>query len=171
MSHADQLPRPRAMHPERRQAARHQLEDVVGGRAPRRPWWRSGVAVAIGVAAIMVGGAASWYVASRPVTDKSLAYCYTAPSLGAGRGAVASVRPGKTNSQVDNPISACAALWHEGFYVPGVDHLVHLDHPTPTHPVPPLVVCTLPGGAAGVFPGGPGTCARLGLPKPKPPAE
>ncbi|MGH9075498.1 MAG: hypothetical protein ACRDZQ_15480, partial [Acidimicrobiales bacterium] len=77
MSNTDQLPPPRAMDRDRLRAARCQLEGIVSAPVAHRPWWRSGIAVAIGVAAVMVGGAASWYVASRPVTDKSLAYCYT----------------------------------------------------------------------------------------------
>ena len=73
--------------------------------------------------------------------------CYAGPSLDAD---TTVVKAG------GDPLQICAALWADGTVGPRGGGI--------SPAVPSLVACVLPeGSAVGVFPGGEGLCARLGL--------
>jgi hypothetical protein len=152
----------------RRDAARRHLELVVAGSAaqPRRP--RRPVLVASGVAVtVLATGACAFAIAGhQAVTDKSFARCYTVASLSTSRYTTIAQAgtPGQPQPQIDNALSVCADLFRQGYLTPGGPGT----NPHPDgkfdHPVPRLVECTMADGTAAVFPGGPGTCASVGLP-------
>ena len=96
--------------------------------------------------------AAAGFGLLRSVRQPLTVTCYERPSLNAHRDAVAATGAGAVRD--------CAALWKPGA----------LYNPTGKTPAPPLTACVLPDGTVGVFPQARGTdtCARLGLPRPKP---
>ena len=124
---------------------------------------------------VLAGGAATAYVAFKPVEDKASVVCYSGADLGSERVdgttvAVASKMPAGASSSesgtaaIDDPVAACAQAWQDG--------LLDRDGATAAqsgaaarNQVPKLVACTLEEGVAGVFPGDPLTCERLGLPQ------
>lgn len=98
------------------------------------------------------------------MTNRSLACCYTAPSLGASRSAIATAAPGRAGALVNHPVAASATVWHEGFFRPGVDQLVVHNHPSLTHPVPPWSSAPCRAAQQGCSPAAPGPIAIWGCP-------
>jgi hypothetical protein len=153
----------------RREAARRQLEQLVGrsAKAPRIRRARPAVIAAGAAAAIALStGAAAFAVARyEAVTDRSQARCYTVATTSDSH-YVSVGEPGRAGrtAQVRTAVGVCASLFRAGLLRPGAKGIDPSAHGGAGHPVPRLVACTLSGGVAAVFPGGPGTCARLGLP-------
>jgi hypothetical protein len=81
---------------------------------------------------------------------------------------VATAGPVGTDAQVTDALAACTTVWASGLLTLGSTQVGGTRPPagmlTTNHPVPSLVVCVLPGGVAGVFPGNDTTCETLGLP-------
>ena len=159
--HPERMP---ALPARRRRAARLQLEEVVR-RSARTPRRRPPVVIAAAIAIVLIStGAAAFAVAtSAPVTNKQVARCFTvADKSGYSNTAAVADKPG-TQGQVKNARALCAWLYRKGYLKKGAKQFIR--HPKRgTHPVPHLVTCTWRDGSAAVFPGGRGTCARLGLP-------
>jgi hypothetical protein len=137
-------------------------------RAPRR--WGLAVAVTATSLAVTSGAAvAAVYYGSRPITQRATARCYTVDSLAGGAAftgtELAAVgRPG-SRAEMSSALQVCAVLWQSGLLAPGAARALHVPLPPADRHVPPLVVCTLPDGSAGVFPGEAATCQSLGLPQ------
>jgi hypothetical protein len=109
----------------------------------------------------------------KPVTDRSQARCYTVATYTSGKSfpgsSIGEASSGSERGRVEDALEVCAAMWRAGILQPGAPRAIV--HPgKPQYPVPALVGCVLPGGAAAVFPGPPDTCQRLGLPGEAPPA-
>jgi hypothetical protein len=81
---------------------------------------------------------------------------------------VAASGPVGTQARVTNALATCTTVWADGFLTLGSTQVGGTRQPpgtlTPDHPVPPLVVCVMPGGIAAVFPGNDNTCGALDLP-------
>lgn len=154
--------------------------------ARRRQPWRRAVSRRVAVLGIagslaVTGTAAAVAVAhltSAPVTETDYARCYSVASLASLAGgtsfagsSVADAGPIGSHAQVTNALSSCTLLWADGFLTLGSTQVGGTRQPpgtlTPDHPVPPLVVCVLPNGVAGVFPGNKTTCQTLGFPAAK----
>lgn len=156
-----------ALPARRREAARRQLEEVVKRSAAKSGRRRAKrVTIAAGAAAIVLAtGAAAFAIAEyQPVTNEARARCYTVADVSQRDVATIALagKPG-TKAEVKHARSSCAALFRQGFLRLGVAG-VNLSPSKGRHHVPALVVCTMNDGTAAVFPGGPGTCAKLGLP-------
>ena len=154
------------MLPARKQeATRQQLERLVARSARRRRWRRPGfIAVTSGV--IVLGStAAVTFAHEQAVTNRSEARCYTVASTAGHDHFVTIAAAGQPGSRarVDHAVSVCGALWRQGFLSTGASGINRTPDSSVTHPVPALVVCTMPDGTAGVFPGHARTCAKLGL--------
>jgi hypothetical protein len=96
-------------------------------------------------AALLVLGAAAYAIVARHAEEVV---------NGIGCYATADVRADTTVAQADGrtPVAVCQGLWKQGVILPGITQ------------APPLVACVpAKGGAVWVFPGGSGTCGRLGL--------
>lgn len=176
MIDVEQVPAQRPMPAGRRQA----LRDLLVEEARRStPWWRrSRRAMTVGVGAmaiVLAGGAASAYVAFRPVTDTRSVECFAAADPDAAHSApevfVARSQRGDEQASssivpIHDPVQQCAELWERGVLQPDKEGI---QEPAPVgsepRPAPRLIACTLDRGVAGVFPGGPSTCERLGLPR------
>lgn len=141
--------------------------------APRRVSRK--IALIGAVLSVAVGGtaaAAAIHFSSAPVSRTDLARCYSVDSLAGGANfagtSVAAVGPIGTNAQITNAIAACTTIWKAGLLTLGSTRAGGTRPPAGNldynHPVPPLTVCVLPGGLAGVFPGVESTCEKLGLP-------
>lgn len=171
------LPSPRPMPRERREALRAALVAEVGGTG--RPWWRrtwKGAAVGgSAFAMVLAGGAATAYVAFKPPSDTNSVMCYSAPRVEAARVdvtrvAVARKMPAGSSASasgtvaIHDPVAACGQAWRSGLVSAG-DRSRTASAPGRPARVPVLVACTLDRGVAGVFPGPPSTCERLGLPR------
>jgi hypothetical protein len=164
-------PAVRSLPREHRDARRQHLQTLVaegtGGRLGRKP-----ALISISAAAIVVAtsaGAIAYVQQAGPVTNKTDARCYTVASL-AGGGlfhgtTIAPAGSPGSRTQVDNAVTVCAALWRQGFLLPGAAGIARQPDTTIRHRVPPLVACVMPDGTAAVFPGGPRTCGYLGLPR------
>jgi hypothetical protein len=149
----------------RREAARRQLEQVIA-RSIASGRRRKLAVIALGAAVVVVGtGAAAFAVAQyQPVTDTTQARCYTtADPAGTSYTTVADASGPGGQSRVRDAVAVCAGLYRQGFLRVGAAGVVRPTGSGP-HSVPRLVACTMSDGAAAVFPGGPATCARLGLP-------
>lgn len=165
----DQLPEPRPMRTVHRVALRREMEMMVG-TTPRR-WRRSSVAFVLTVVTAAGGvgvAAAAVYIHYEKVNNFNTAHCYSLPQLGDNGTTIAVLNVATGSSQVIDALGSCGMLWRDGFLSPGVSTVVHLTPTTTVHPVPNLVVCTMPDGTAGVFPGTASTCSILGLAEPKP---
>lgn len=154
----------------RRDAMRQQLEAIVAGQpGPRRGHKTAVIGGAAIVAALGTAAGAFIYVQqSQPITNKTEARCYTVASLEGGdqfhgTTVAAAGRPG-SKAQVDSAVSVCAALWRQGFLLPGAAQIASPHNTAVRHRVPSLVACVMPDGTAAVFPGDGRTCAKLGLP-------
>ena len=170
MNLLEQLPDSRPMRAEYRAALRQELEAVVASPPRHRRWRRPAVVIGISVSIAAAGGtAAAAYFHFAPVTNTSTAFCYSIPSLAGHNGTeVAAVGAPGSSAQVTNALQTCSMIWRDGFLVPGAPTALHIPVYTTIRPVPNLVVCTMPDGTAGVFPGDTSTCARLGLSRPRP---
>jgi hypothetical protein len=149
----------------RREAARHQLEQVVERAAQARRRSPAVVTAVLLAVVLSTGAAAAAIAAFQPVTNKAQARCYTVADLAGGRYTTIAT-PGRTGSsaQVRDTLTVCAALFRQGFLSVGGRGIdAHADGRA-DHRVPVLVVCTMPDGTASVFPGDAATCAKLGLP-------
>ncbi|MET9019516.1 hypothetical protein ABZV93_06010 [Actinopolymorpha sp. NPDC004070] len=171
------LPPPRTMPRERRDTLRAALVAEVSGTS--RPWWRrtwKGAAVGgSAFAMVLAGGAATAYVAFKPPSNTSSVVCYSAPKVDAARVdvtrvAVARKMPAGSAASaggtvaIHDPVAACGQAWRNGLVSAG-DRGSTAASPGRSTRVPTLVACTLDKGVAGVFPGPPSTCERLGLPR------
>jgi len=151
--------------------------------ARRRQPWRRAVSRRVAVLGIagslaLTGTAAAvvvTHLTSAPVTETDYARCYSVANLTGGDhfagSSVADAGPIGSHAQVTNALSSCTLLWADGFLTLGSTQVGGTRQPpgtlTPDHPVPPLVVCVLPNGVAGVFPGNKTTCQTLGFPAAK----
>jgi hypothetical protein len=149
----------------RRKAARQQLEQVVTqsarSRARRRP---AVVAVAAAIVVLGTGAATAGVVAYDAVANRAQARCFTVDDITSHNYTlIAEANKPLTDAVVRNARSTCEALFRIGVlrkgHPPG-----RLARRPGHHRVPHLVVCVWPDQTAAVFPGGPGTCAKLGLP-------
>jgi hypothetical protein len=131
-------------------------------------WRRSSVAIALSLvtAAGGVGVAAAAYAHYQKVSNLTTAHCYSLPQLGDNGTTIGVLSTTTGSSQVVDALGTCGMLWRDGFLSPGVSSIVRVTQTTTVHPVPKLVVCTMPDGTAGVFPGTAATCANLGLAEP-----
>jgi hypothetical protein len=176
MTDIDRIPPARAMARGRRDALREALEAEVRGT---RPWWRrswQGLAVGGGaLALVLAGGAATAYVAFMPAEDRASVLCYSQPDLDSdnvpgirvavGRNMPAGAKESDSGTvPIGDPAEACAQAWQDGQISADGAREVPEDS-TARYQVPDLVACTLDEGVAGVFPGSPSTCERLGLPQ------
>jgi hypothetical protein len=168
------LPPPQSMPSDRAAAMRAQLELFVAAdqepikrRRQRRRRYLGGFGA---LAVIAASGGTALAIAllhSKPVTDYSVARCYSVAVFKPG-----TTFPGTTmatTGPVTDAVEACSAMWEAGVIQPGVERAL----PRPArsaYPVPALVGCVLPGGAAAVFPGPADTCQRLKLAPEDPPA-
>jgi hypothetical protein len=149
------------------------FRSVSQPRRPRRRLSRKLAVLGVTVSVGLGGTAAAAVIAHRraaPVTQTDIARCYSVDSLKGGRnfagGSTASAGPTR-GAQVTNALAGCTTMWSYGFLTLGstqVGGTRPAGTPTAGHPVPPLAVCVLPGGIAGVFPGTDKTCTALGLP-------
>jgi hypothetical protein len=160
-------------------AMRAELEAFVAREEPATRWWRKrrnvtgGLVVALIVATGGGTAAAYTYLHPRAVTDKGSARCYSeavyVPGAKFAGTTIASGVGGGSTGTVENALDTCASVWQVGGLRAGAPR------GTPpiagaTFSVPALVGCTLPDGAAAVFPGPSDTCDRLGLAPESPPA-
>lgn len=164
----DELPAPRPFPVRRRTSSRLALERAVASR-DRYRWNRPSGALSAGMGVLATTGAVGAYMAFAPVSDTSRVRCYTTTNLGSDDdyqgtdAAIANSDPDSSSPvEVTDPVGLCASLWRSGVLVadqgqPGAPA-------AGTRTVPELVACTLPDGVAAVFPGGAGTCERVGLP-------
>jgi hypothetical protein len=169
MTNFDQVPEPRPLRSAHRTALRREMTTMVA-TTPRR-WRRSSIAFVLTLATTAGGvgvAAAAIYVHYASVTNTSTAHCYSLAQVGDNGAAIAAVGAPESNAQVTDALGVCQMLWRDGFLTPGVTHAVHVTVATTVHSVPGLVVCTMPDGTAGVFPGTTSTCAKLGLAEPRP---
>jgi hypothetical protein len=160
--HPERMP---SLPARRRAAARRQLEDmVVRSRRSRRR--RRPVMIAAAAAVVVTISVAAGVIASQPVTNKSVARCYSVAKPDAGPAYYTTVKdagkPG-TKAQVRNARNECAALFQIGVLQQG--HRIVANPARRSYPVPNLEVCVWHHGTAVVFPGPVGTCATLGLPR------
>jgi hypothetical protein len=165
----DQVPDPRPLRAAHYVALRREIQKL-GGVAPRR-WSHSSVAMVLGISGVVAGvgvAAAAVYVHYEKVSNITTAHCYSLPQLGDNGATVAVLSVTTGTSKVTDALGTCTMLFRDGFLTPGVSRLVHVTQPTTVHLVPNLVVCTMPDGTAGVFPGNSSTCSVLGLSQPKP---
>jgi hypothetical protein len=113
-----------------------------GGGRRRRPSKRLVVGVAVATIGL-VAAAAAWVV-TRPAGNPTQVACFASADLQADTAALA--------AGLGDPVAACEEVWRTGpFQAWGA--------------VPPLAACVLESGVAGVFPGDPSVCDRLGLPR------
>jgi hypothetical protein len=174
MSNLLNLPDERTMPQPRVLARQQRIVQYATGPARRR-WATRSVAryatVAAGASALLIGGTAVAYVAFKPATIPVAdgTRCYTKASMEGGDRnffgttvAQASSAGGSRNAA--SAVEVCSDLWRQGLLQLGSKKIGGPDTGQ-THPVPPLVACTLDNGMAAVFPGDVQTCARLGLPR------
>jgi hypothetical protein len=179
----DYLPPARSLPDDTAHAMQRQLEHfVVADRERperrRRAWWgRRGFMAGLFVGVLVVGGGgtalAFALLRPQPVTQHGYARCYTTAAYIAG-----SAFPGTTIAEADSPtqvgrvadaLETCSAFWRAGILQAGAaEPIVHPGRSS--YPVPALIGCTLPDGAAAIFPGTADTCAEVGLAAEAPPA-
>lgn len=110
-----------------------------GGRRGRRS---KRLVVGVAVATVGLVAAAAAWVVTRPAGNPTRVACFAAADLEADTAPLA--------TGLDDPVAACEEVWRSGpFQAWGA--------------VPPLAACVLTSGVAGVFPGEPSVCDRLGL--------
>ncbi|MFC6092439.1 hypothetical protein [Saccharothrix lopnurensis] len=167
----DQIP----MAPHRLDArGRHLVAEVAERSATGRRAVRWAVPGAVVLCALTGGVAVAAYVAARPATVREQVRCYTEADVGGHRGdAVGVTLEGRPADVADEAVSLCAELWGLGALTAGPasaqvapqEHDPKAGPPVAKHAVPALVACVVSDGVAGVFPGGPDLCRRLGLPE------
>ncbi len=159
------IPNSRRTRSEHRTALRKVLTDLAIRSSSRK---HPSVVIGLSIVLATVGGAAATaaiYVHFRPVTNTNTAHCYSLSKVGNNGTTIAVAGIPGSDAQVTNALGTCSMLWRDGFLATGVSHVIRVTESTTIHAVPSLVVCTLPNGTAGVFPGTSSTCASLGLPK------
>lgn len=176
----DYLPPPRKLPEQRVAELRAELESFARTHplGKRRRWRRRSVIGGVGALVVVAaGGGTALAVAllhPRPVTDHSVARCYTVAAYEPhgpfpGTSIAQASADASQAVRVANALDVCAAMWRAGILQPGAPRpIVHAGQPF--YPVPALVGCTLPNGVAAVFPGAPDTCQRLGVAPEDPPA-
>ena len=131
-------------------------------------WSRIGLTATLALTASFAGvgiAAATKLMSPTPVTNLAVAHCYTLDQTGANGTDVAAVgTPPGSVAQVADALGTCQMLWRDGFLAAGAPRAIRVVGPITVHVVPSLVVCTMPNGTAGVFPGDSATCRTLGLP-------
>jgi hypothetical protein len=149
----------------RRRAARLQLEQFVAQSAePSRRMKPAIIAAATAAVVLSTGAAAAGVVADHTITNKTHARCFTVDSATSPDFTmIAQASRPLTKAVINDALTTCRALFAAGELKSGSP----VRRP-PTerglHRAPQLVVCVWPGGTAAIFPGHPGTCAKLGLP-------
>lgn len=166
MSRRETIPEPRLMRREHRLALQRELMNL-STKPPRRRVSRVAMGAIVFLALTGGAAAAAAYAHFRPITNTDTAHCYTLPRVGKNGTTVAVAGRLGSREQVVNALGTCGMLWRDGFLAKGVPHIIRVTETTTVHPVPNLVVCTMPNGTAGVFPGTSSTCASLKLPMPK----
>jgi hypothetical protein len=168
----DYLPPQRSLPADRLTAMRAGIEQFAATHpAPRRRRWRrrnffAGVGALVLVAA--AGGTAfAWaYLHPRAVTDTTQARCYSDDSYAPGATfhgtTVATPDSATATGRVRDALATCASLWRVGALQSGAPVAI-TNRTARIYPVPALVGCTLPDGAAAIFPGTADTCESLGL--------
>ena len=168
MNQSTQPPAERTMSEATALRLRKQITDAIvqprtRRRIPRKAFWVTGL-----TSTIVIGTSTAWaYQQFDEATITSEVRCYSMPDLGDG-----DHYPGLTTTSPDMmsgesmtfeaAIDACTVSWTAGVLVEG-DPRIHEPTNGGSAPVPGLTACVVAGGIAGVFPGGPGTCADLGL--------
>ena len=175
----DYLPPRRSLPADRLEAMRADLEQFVASQpVPRkRRWRRRNFLAGMSAVVIVLGGggtAAAWaYLHPRAVTDQTQARCYSDDLYVRGPTfhgtAVATPDSATAIGRVQDALDICASLWQVGAIQPGAVVAI-TNRNARSYPVPALVGCTLPDGAAAVFPGTADTCDRVGLAPQLPPA-
>ncbi|XVS63041.1 hypothetical protein ACQPYE_33005 [Actinosynnema sp. CA-299493] len=152
---------------------RHLVDAVAERPSPRRRVARWAVPGTVALCMLSGGVAVAAYVASQPATVREQVRCYTeADTRGHHEDAVGAVVEGKPADVADDAAALCSELWGLGALsagpaaaqVPLQGHDPKSGRAEVERPVPPLTVCVVTDGVAGVFPGDPGLCERLGLP-------
>jgi hypothetical protein len=171
MLDTEMLPPARRFPPERRDAHRARLEEILQESRRSRRWRGRTFMIGITSAALLGGGAAAARVLRAPAgaTDKSRLRCYTVVDVGRGKNFVGAETAFARTSPAGSPelpagiraVDMCASLWSQGFLTPGAN--AHDPDESVVHPVPPLTACLLPNGVAAVFPAPKGTCEQLDL--------
>jgi hypothetical protein len=160
------------LSPDRRADMRTLLQAAVREARPVRSRRIRYALTGAGAAVLVAGGGAVAYSSlssSAPVVDRASARCYSIASYHAGNNfpgttvSSASAAGQSGQSQVANALDVCTDLWRQGFLQLGVASVTAHPDTAVAHPVPPLAACVLPDGRAAIFPGGPTTCAHLGL--------
>ncbi len=160
--HPDRMP---VLPARRRKAARQQLEQVVAqaakSRARRHPVV---IAAAIAIVVLSTGAAAAGVVAYEAVTHHAQARCFTVDDVTSNDFTlIAQASKPLTGAEAEDALGTCQALFRIGMLRKG--HApIRLSRTPGHHRVPGLVVCVWPDQTAAVFPGGRGTCAKVGLP-------
>ena len=132
-----------------------------------RQWSRIGLTTTLALSASFAGvgiAATAKLLSAAPVTNLSVAHCYTLDQIGANGTEVAAAGTHGSVAQVDDALGTCQMLWRDGFLAAGAPTAIRVTAPITVHSVTPLVVCTMTDGTAGVFPGNDTTCRTLGLP-------
>ncbi|MGI8696176.1 MAG: hypothetical protein ACR2JQ_05935 [Mycobacteriales bacterium] len=165
------VPPSRPMSPAARARCLHLINSIHQDERRRRRRRRTlGTAATLITAAATTGGVAvaQHVLKPAPVTDKSVAHCYSAPTRASGTGSYPGTDIGIAPANGDGPVpiqnavAACSLPWRDGILRVGAAR-PHIPDGK-VHPVPHLIGCTLEDGTAAVFPGDAGTCERLGLP-------
>ncbi|HUZ56540.1 MAG TPA: hypothetical protein VMU94_28945 [Streptosporangiaceae bacterium] len=148
----------------RRRAARQQLEQVVARSARSRARRHPAVIVAATAIVVLSSTGAAGVVAYEAVANRIQARCFTVDDVTSHDFTlIAQASKPLTDAVVRNARGTCEALFRIGVlrkgHPPG-----RLARRPGHHRVPRLVVCVWPDQTAAVFPGGQGTCAKLGLP-------
>ena len=131
-----------------------------------RQWSRIGLTATLALTASFAGvgiAAATNLLSPTPVTNLAVAHCYTLAQIGTNGTDVADVGTPGSVAQVDDALGTCQMLCRDGFLAAGAPRAIRVIGPITVHPVPSLVVCTMPNGTAGVFPGDSATCQSLGV--------
>ncbi|GAA1271627.1 hypothetical protein [Saccharothrix xinjiangensis] len=167
----DQIP----MAPHRLDArGRHLVAEVAERTGPDRRAVRWAVPGAVVLCALSGGVAVAAYVATQPAAVREQVRCYTEADPGGHRSdAVGVTLEGKPADVADEAVALCAELWGVGALTAGPasaqvapgGHDPKAGPPLARRAIPPLAACVVSDGVAGVFPGGPGLCGRLGLPE------
>lgn len=183
------VPPERDPRPEWRSAQQRMLASVIRHGWPRRSRrsWRWAIAGLAG-GLVLSGGAATAYMVGKPASERNQLRCYHQATLAdgddgfmgttvVGAERASDGRIDEVVASVDSAVETCAAMWREGFLTAagktsGYELQRREDDGTlfqREYDVPPLAPCTLDNGIAAVFPGEPGTCEDLGLPRLLPP--
>lgn len=167
----DQIP----MAPHRLAARRRHLTTAVAEQSgSRRRVARWAVPGAVALCTLSGGVAVAAYVVSQPATVREQVRCYTeADARGHHQDVVGAVVEGKPADVADEAVALCSQLWGLGALTAGPaaaqtppeGHDPKSGRAGIERAVPPLTACVVGDGVAGVFPGGPDLCGRLGLPE------